>query len=198
MPSKSSITTRGGDQGKTSTLGGERVLKNDPRVVLPGFVDEVITHVGWIKLILSPTDNRLELLTWIQTCLFVVASRLSDPEVLSPFVRQIEVKEVDFITRITSEAEQKTAMPQGFILPSSTESAYRFDLVRIKTRELERKVVEFTSQCVHHKISSATFAFLNRLSDLFYIWARAEEQGKFIPVDYNFIEDLPRKRGGKQ
>ncbi|MBF0530301.1 MAG: ATP:cob(I)alamin adenosyltransferase, partial [Deltaproteobacteria bacterium] len=43
------IYTKGGDRGLTSLLGGERVPKDDPRVMAYGALDELQAHLGMAR-----------------------------------------------------------------------------------------------------------------------------------------------------
>src|SRR3546814_16939015 len=51
------IYTRGGDKGKTSLGGGERVEKHHPRVAAYGTVDEANAAVGLARLHIASLDD---------------------------------------------------------------------------------------------------------------------------------------------
>ena len=193
MKSKQSITTKGGDSGQTYTLAGDRVWKDDLRVAIPGGIDELNTRLSAAKLYLDQNDYLYGFLEWVQVCLFVIAARVSDPCERSRHQRQIGAQEMGFIDSICRHYEQATLMPTSFIIPGTNHCSCQFDLARITARLLERQMVAYCRQFPQHKISSATLAFLNRLSDLLYICARHAEQGSFTSVDYQRIDEFPRQ-----
>ncbi len=190
----SSITTRTGDDGKTYTLGGERVFKNDLRAAMPGSMDELVTQISLIKLSFPKDSSQYQVLTWIQVCLFIIASRFSDPYAKSNAKRQITQEELNFLDEVSSDSEKNTIMPSSFVIPGSTKMSCQMDIARCICRKIERTMVEFVQQFSDHSISKETFAFINRLSDFFYIWARKEENGNFIPLDYSIIQNLSHRK----
>ena len=192
-----------GDHGQTHTLAGTLIFKNDLRAVVPGTVDELVTHLSMVKLklqeqrkspVCSPeTDGICSILTWIQTCCFIIAARASDPYCESSFQRQITEHEVNFLTQLSEQEKQKAAMPRSFIIPGANENSCLFDIARILARNLERGYIDLAQQFSGHQIAAPTFAFINRLSDFFYVVARAFEKGKFIPIDYQLIQQIPQQ-----
>ena len=71
-----SIVTKGGDQGKTGLLSGERVSKTDPRVAVYGTLDELNSHLGFCRGT-SPTLDTGFYLKKIQIDLFRLGDRKS-------------------------------------------------------------------------------------------------------------------------
>ena len=193
MKNHSSITTRTGDEGKTCTLGGDRVFKNDLRVVIPGSIDELISQISLVKLLFPKDSHYKRLLEWIQACLFVIASRFSDPYSKSIAKKQMTEDELHFLDSISSSIEANTEMPRSFVIPGTTEISCQMDIARCICRRIERTIVEFSQEFQNHAISKETFAFINRLSDFFYILARKEENGNFLALDYSIIENFPKK-----
>ena len=59
------LYTKGGDKGKTSLIGGQRVAKNDIRVEAYGTVDELTAHIALFADRLPPavaiSQSRLSL-----------------------------------------------------------------------------------------------------------------------------------------
>ncbi|NUM34746.1 MAG: cob(I)yrinic acid a,c-diamide adenosyltransferase [Candidatus Brocadiae bacterium] len=195
MPEKrSSITTHTGDGGKTYTLGGERVFKSDLRVAMSGSMDELVTQISFIKLSFPQDSFSYQMLTWVQTCLFIIASRFSDPYLQSDAKRQITEEELNFLNTVSSQIEQNTIMPSSFVIPGATEISCHIDIARCISRKIERKMIEFIQQFPDHAISKETFAFINRLSDFLYILARKEENGNFIALNYGIVQAFPQKK----
>src|SRR5712671_1176204 len=75
------IYTRTGDDGTTGLFGGQRVLKNDPRLECYGTVDELNAAVGLVLAGL-PVAIEAELsprLRVVQNELFALGSHLATP-----------------------------------------------------------------------------------------------------------------------
>src|SRR3546814_12406697 len=83
------IYTRGGDKGKTSLGGGERVEKHHPRVAAYGTVDEANAPVGLARLHTAALDDPEidAILGRIQNDLFDVGPDLATPAVGNPKYR---------------------------------------------------------------------------------------------------------------
>ena len=154
------IYTRGGDKGETSLGDGSRVSKLDPRVAAMGDVDELNSLVGWA----GGLDR-------VQNELFDLGADLSVPW-----------KEGDERLRITGEAverleqeidEANATLPElkSFVLPGGSERAARLFLARAVCRRTERAVLAVPDA------SPLAAVYLNRLSDLLFVLARAANAG---------------------
>ncbi len=99
------IYTRKGDDGKTALIGGDRVSKHHIRVESYGTIDELNSHLGFLRCGLDEEEKRT--IAHIQNRLFTVGSYLASasgskmvlPEILSSDVKLLE-NEID---RHTSE-----------------------------------------------------------------------------------------------
>ena len=67
------IYTRTGDHGDTSLFGGSRVPKNDPRIDAYGTVDELNSLLGWARVGVGESLDR------VQNELFDLGADLSVP-----------------------------------------------------------------------------------------------------------------------
>jgi cob(I)alamin adenosyltransferase len=157
------IYTRGGDQGETSLGDGSRVPKTDPRVEAMGDVDELNSVIGWALAV----DRSPELLGRIQNELFDLGADLATPD--SPGRTRLRVTQ-EAIDRLESECDAANAKLEplrSFVLPGGSELASRLYLARAVCRRAERRVLGVES------ISPLVPVYLNRLSDLLFILARA-------------------------
>ena len=77
------VYTRGGDQGKTSLVGGQRVSKTSIRLEAYGTVDELSSHIGLLVSML-PEGHEQQLLVRIQNCLFNVCTNLATDQDQTP------------------------------------------------------------------------------------------------------------------
>jgi cob(I)alamin adenosyltransferase len=70
-------------------------------------------------------------------------------------------------------ADEKLAPLQAFVLPGGTGAAAAFHVARTVCRRAERRVVALHRE---EPLADATIRYLNRLSDLLFVLARAENQ----------------------
>src|SRR5258705_4459439 len=74
------IYTKTGDKGKTSLIGGTKVMKNHIRIETYGTIDELNSHIGLVRDY-TPEERQRDTLKEIQDRLFVIGSSLAcDPE----------------------------------------------------------------------------------------------------------------------
>ena len=177
MPKLDQITTRGGDKGQTSLVDGTRVAKCSQRVITYGTVDELNSVFGLVRCEDLPTDINSALLQ-IQNELFNLGSELATPRSSSfsgriPRVRQ---EQIDQLERWLETARDKLEPAENFILPGGTRAAALLHLARTVTRRCERELVTLMES---EEINPLCLSFLNRLSDLCFVWARwCNEEGR--------------------
>lgn len=156
------IYTRGGDTGETSLGDGSRVSKLDPRVVAGGEVDELNSAVGWALVVAEGDVART--LGRIQNELFDLGADLTVPAG-KPGLRVTQ----ELVDRLESECDAFNAglsELRSFVLPGGGEPAARLFLARAVCRRAERAVLAAGA-------SPLVTVYLNRLSDLLFILARA-------------------------
>jgi len=174
------IYTRGGDGGKTSLGGGERVAKNDLRVQSYGTVDEANAVIGLARLY---TDGGTDaMLDRIQNDLFDLGADLCRPEAPK---REGGEKEGGSALRIT-EAQVKRLEDEiddmnadlepltSFILPGGTEAAAWLHLGRTVVRRSERLMCALAED---EAVNPEAIKYANRLSDHLFVLARALNDG---------------------
>lgn len=169
---KSIIYTRGGDKGKTSLVGGTRVSKTHIRLESYGSVDELNSYIGWLNCEINDEDTR-NFLLFIQHRLFNIGAYLAyetEKEGANSFET---VSEAD-VERIEHEIDRIDALlPKinKFVLPGGNEAASRAHICRTVTRRVERLTYRVAE---NYPVSEVVLAFINRLSDYFFILARYE------------------------
>ncbi len=160
----SQIATRTGDDGTTGLGDGTRVAKDHLRVCAMGEVDELNSHLGVLLSEPLPDDIR-ELLVTIQHELFNLGGELSIPG--------FELLAAAAVARL-DEALQRynDELPRlkEFILPAGTRSAAVAHVARSVARRAERALVALGSA---ESIRPLPRQYLNRLSDLLFVLARA-------------------------
>jgi cob(I)alamin adenosyltransferase len=159
------IYTRGGDGGETSLGDGSRVSKLDPLVRSYGAVDELNSVLG--LAISAAPDERLPR---IQNELFDLGADLSVPYVEDDGRLRITQELVDRLETDCDEANAALAPLTSFVLPGGTEAAARLHVARAVCRRAELEILDAARE---RQINPLAAVYLNRLSDLFFILARA-------------------------
>ncbi|MCU0232856.1 MAG: cob(I)yrinic acid a,c-diamide adenosyltransferase [Thermoanaerobaculales bacterium] len=161
------IYTRTGDAGETSLFSGGRVRKDDARIEAYGTVDEMASFLGLLRCEPLPTEvqRRLE---EIQRALFEVGSVLADP------ARRTAHDEDSWscapIEAWIDEMDAELPPLRAFILPGGSRAAALAHVVRTVCRRAERRVNLL--QADRGGLPSGLLAYLNRLSDAFFVLAR--------------------------
>lgn len=166
------IVTRTGDTGTTGLSDGTRVSKNHPRVHVMGTVDEANSLLGLIRLeALDPIIA--EHMIRIQNDLFDLGADLSMPPG-SPHEAHIPRISDAHLAQLDIELERVNAALKplrSFVLPGGSRAAALFHLARTVVRRAERDLVSLMQSDA--TINPGTLRYLNRLSDLCFVWARA-------------------------
>ncbi len=162
----SKIYTRTGDDGTTSLMGGERVQKNHVRMEAIGAVDELNSLIGILAAMDIPQQHRA-LLEMIQHNLFQIGAGLATPN--GSTLQQEAVAELE------QEIDQLDAqLPplKRFVLPGGTPEAASCHNARAVCRRAERRVLSI-QQAESDDSDMVALHYLNRLSDLLFVLARA-------------------------
>jgi cob(I)alamin adenosyltransferase len=161
----SKIVTRTGDAGTTGLGDGSRVAKDSARIEAIGTVDELNSAVGWFAALPALPPDLASLLFTIQHDLFDLGGELAVPghsALTSSHVEELE----------QAIEHYNAALPplKEFILPGGSEAAARCHLVRSIARRAERRC--WTLVTADSAPTPGT-VYLNRLSDLLFVLARA-------------------------
>jgi cob(I)alamin adenosyltransferase len=150
------IYTRGGDKGETSLGDGSRISKLDPRVAALGDVDELNSLLG-----LAGGLDR------VQNELFDVGADLAVPYVGNEDRLRITQDAIERLEREIDAANEALPELKSFVLPGGSERAARLFFARAVCRRAERTVLSVSDT------SPLAAVYLNRLSDLLFVLARA-------------------------
>jgi cob(I)alamin adenosyltransferase len=172
------IYTRGGDAGETSLGDGSRVSKLDSRVAAFGAVDELNAVLGLVLAAGGLPDRFRPWLERIQNELFDVGADLSVPVDVEDRLR-IEQPAIDELERLCDEANAELPELRSFVLPAGTEAAARLHVARTVCRRAERDALTADRE---HGVNPLVLRYLNRLSDLLFILARAANAGADEPL----------------
>ena len=163
------IYTRGGDHGETSLGDGSRVSKLDPRIAAYGAVDELNSWIGLALTEDLPRHFGL-LLERIQNELFDVGADLSVPYVPNDARLRVAQSQVDALEDACDEWNADLPELKSFVLPGGTRLAARLHVARTVCRRAERDALHAAQEV---DVDPLTLVYLNRLSDLLFILARA-------------------------
>jgi cob(I)alamin adenosyltransferase len=157
------IYTRTGDEGETSLGDLSRVPKTHPRVVAYGAVDELNSQLG-LALAASLPEAMRAVLERVQNELFDLGADVALPgsEGLRVTAGQVEALEAD-----CDLFNAELPPLKSFVLPGGTEAAARLHVARTVCRRAELEVLRAGD--LHRLVP----VYLNRLSDLLFILARA-------------------------
>lgn len=168
------IYTRTGDDGHTALFGGGRVPKDDARVAAYGSVDELNAVLGWSATEVGDTTTR-DRIQALQHDLFSLGAELATPPVKdgrrrprTPGVPHGRVSEME---RWIDDADTKLPKLEAFVLPGGSDGAAALHVARTVCRRAERAVVHLAGL---EPVDPGITAYLNRLSDLLFTFARLE------------------------
>ncbi len=171
------IYTRAGDQGETSLGDGSRVSKLDCRIGAFGTVDELNSALGLV-LAGDVPDAMREPLERIQNELFDVGADLSVPWGVTDRLR-VEQELIDRLEQLCDEFNADLPELRSFVLPGGTEASARLHVARTICRRAERDVLLGAQEV---DLNPLVLGYLNRLSDLLFILARAANAGGEEPL----------------
>lgn len=165
------IYTRTGDKGDTGLFGGGRTGKDDPRVEAYGEVDELNACLG----VAAATVDDPQLVAWIrrvQDELFVLGSELAtpDPEAVKKQIVPVDDAQIAFLESVIDTLDEELPPLRSFILPGGHPGAAHLHLARTVCRRAERRVIAFSREAA---VRPEVVRYLNRLSDLLFVLARA-------------------------
>jgi cob(I)alamin adenosyltransferase len=173
------IYTRTGDTGETGLFGGRRVRKDDPRVTAYGGVDELNACIGLARGLGLP-EGLDALLGRIQGELLHLGADLATPaDAPQGYVARIAPAHTAALeAAIDAHADGLPAL-RSFILPGGCPGGAALHLCRTVCRRVERDLVRLRSAAP--EVNPEAAVYLNRLSDLLFVLARAANAAAGTP-----------------
>ncbi|MFQ5411749.1 MAG: cob(I)yrinic acid a,c-diamide adenosyltransferase [Phycisphaerae bacterium] len=176
MSKDTPLYTRRGDDGGTVLFGGERVPKHHPRVTAYGEIDELNACLGVAGALMRNQGNLAKICertTRVQCELFSIGAVLATPTEAAGGAAPPAAEDVRRLETWIDEACRDLAPLKSFILPGGAPLAAHLHVCRTVCRRAERCVVALAEA---ENIDRNLVAYLNRLSDLLFAWARAANQ----------------------
>lgn len=177
--SRVKIYTKTGDAGQTSLFDQTRVSKADARVDAYGEVDETNACLGAARAA-GLDDDLASAIVTIQGELFAVGARLADPSSrISGRVTKaaVTMAAVERMEVTIDRLEEELPPLRRFILPGGSPPGAMLHLARTVCRRAERRVVALGPEAVDPIVT----VYLNRLSDLLFVMARAANHRARVP-----------------
>jgi cob(I)alamin adenosyltransferase len=175
------IYTRVGDRGETALFGGGRVRKDHLRVEAMGAVDELNAAVGVVRMELergTASHGFDDLLSQIQHRLFDLGAELATAEPDAHSTSRIRDKHVAELESEIDRYDAGLEPLRAFILPGGGPAAAQLHLARCICRRAERRLVALAATA---PIRGELVRFVNRLSDLLFVLARAANRVEGVP-----------------
>ena len=174
------IYTRTGDDGTTGLVDGSRCPKHAARMEAIGAVDEANSAIG-LATLASMSDEHRALLLRTQNDLFDLGADLATPTssggddfALSEMVLRMVTGQTAFLEQAIDRLNEHLAPLTSFILPGGSEAAARVHIARAAVRRAERRMVALVAEA---PVNPAALTYVNRLSDLLFVLARALNGG---------------------
>ncbi|MGE6531774.1 cob(I)yrinic acid a,c-diamide adenosyltransferase [Pseudomonas sp. NPDC077382] len=174
----SKIYTRTGDAGETGLADGRRVPKDHPRIEAIGEIDTLNSQLGLLLAELAEGQARwpqlaelIEVLSPCQHRLFDLGGELAMPE-----YQALTEVEVGRLEAAIDHWNQELGPLEDFIMPGGSRLIALAHLCRSMARTSERRCQQLNAI---EPLRAVGLAYLNRLSDLFFVVARliARRQG---------------------
>jgi cob(I)alamin adenosyltransferase len=165
------IYTKTGDSGETSLFDNTRVSKADARVDAYGEVDELNACLGAARAA-GVDDEIAALIELLQKDLFALGARLADPSArIAPRVEKVVIGDaaVERLEHTIDHLEETLPPLRRFVLPGGSSAGALLHLARTVCRRAERRVIALGGGAV----DPVLIIYLNRLSDLLFVMARA-------------------------
>lgn len=170
----SKVYTKTGDSGKTSLVGGQKVLKSNIRINAFGEIDELNSVVGIcveeLKLQKYDFSKLIDSLHRVQNDLFNLGTILAtEPEDMVASMPRITLEDIQVLENEIDLANKNLANLHSFVLPGGSKINAFLHLARTVCRRCERVCCGLYEE---EKIDKVVISYLNRLSDAFFVWSR--------------------------
>jgi cob(I)alamin adenosyltransferase len=173
-----SIATKTGDDGTTGLMFNRRVAKTDPRVATYGACDELNAALGMVRAWNEETSIVQRVLD-VQKELVILMGELACAEEDRARYREkgfhfVEQGMVDRLTDWLDDLERNHKISyKHWATPGTTKGSAVLDQARVACRRAERAV--WVLKEGGFAVAEVIPRYLNRLSDLCWLWARYVE-----------------------
>lgn len=175
------IYTGTGDDGTTGLVDGSRLPKHAVRMEAIGAIDSANSAIGLAICAMAGSPHATTL-TRIQNDLFDLGADLATPLgslggddfVPSEMVLRIVPAQGEWLERAIDAATALLEPLTSFVLPGGSEASARLHVARASVRAAERAI---SALAANEPVNPAAMVYVNRLSDLLFVLARAMNDG---------------------
>jgi cob(I)alamin adenosyltransferase len=161
------ITTKTGDNMTTGAIY-KRVYKDDPLIECLGTIDEFQANLMNATHLLKDPEIKRHL-EYLVNKMFLFGEDL----IKFDKTQNITFQEVNELEDRINHFEKALPEQHEFLLPGKTLESSVIHVARTIARRLERRVITYGREV---KLRADLLAYINRLSDLLYIYARVTEE----------------------
>lgn len=167
------VYTGKGDDGTTSLVGGNRVVKDHPRIEAYGTVDELMAWTAYLRDSMYGGEVEFDVyredLLNILDHLMRITAVLATEEGESKYVPEFSAGYADFLEKRIDDIEPALPKIDKFTLPGGHPLVSLTHIARTVSRRAERNICTMEKEC---PVPDAVRRYINRLSDYFYILGR--------------------------
>ena len=165
------LYTKGGDNGRTSLIGGERVAKTDLRVEAYGSADELQAHIAYLADLMAE-HNALQ--PYVEDCRKICSMLMNICAILAvgkggKFDGEGLDKGIAWIEERIDSMQNELKPIENFTIPGGCKVASYSHICRTVARRAERRAIEAAE---NYEIEKRALILLNRLSDYLYALCR--------------------------
>lgn len=174
------IYTRTGDDGTTSLFGGQRLGKDALRIEAYGTLDELNANMGSLSAhAVLHASGHLAFLRTLQSDVFTWGSHLAttDPAMVR-HLPSVPLTRVDEMERWMDDEQGQLPELTNFLLPGGHPAIADAHVCRVVCRRAERRVIALAQV---EPVPEGLLAYLNRLSDVFFVWSRSLHAALQVP-----------------
>jgi cob(I)alamin adenosyltransferase len=167
------IYTRLGDDGETHLGDMSRVPKTHPRIEAYGTTDELNAQLGVALNAPGLADRQAEWLRHVQNDLFDVGADCAVPSGDARQRLRVAPEQTAWLEERCDEVNATLEPLKSFVIPGGAPAAAQLHVCRTVCRRAERLAVACGDD-----LNPEVVRYLNRLSDLLFILARAANDGE--------------------
>lgn len=166
------LYTKGGDKGRTSLIGGERVRKTDVRVEAYGTADELQAYIAYMadkmsheEVLLPYVEDCRKICSQLMTVCSLLALGCGCKDKLSP----LSESDIEWLEHRIDALQAELKPVECFTIPGGCELASLCHICRTVCRRAERRAIEAAE---NYEVDKLLLVLLNRLSDYLYALCR--------------------------
>ncbi|MEK7673661.1 MAG: cob(I)yrinic acid a,c-diamide adenosyltransferase [Patescibacteria group bacterium] len=169
--------TKAGDKGK-NIVGKNKINKDNPIMEILGELDELNSLCGLARALIKNSKIK-KFLKKVQEDIFIIQAIVAQKLFVNDKTRVFKFgeKKIEELEKIINDIGKGIKNINSFIVPGSNIESARLDYLRAIARKIERRIIKNSKKI---NLNKNIFAYLNRLSSLFFVLARYSANSKGI------------------